>query len=746
MSAADKKIAFFFKPRLNLKAPTASVESSSPQSEKKKSGRVSNKKVKSSAAGVQDDASANKITHPNEEILSNDTQSVDNSEIDAYDIDAAVGTYIPSATTTNNNNVVEVDDVFLMDTNETSPTLVSGFPIPVRLEDDDSKASSSQIQSPYTAVTGSRPQREAKKQVSVILGQLTRKTRSRPPSETQQQLVKQNLSASEQFSNGDDQSSTTNNNDYAFDEEEHQQPPILPQSTEKVGIKLKFNLRSQSVRDANEVDDSEYVNPVEEDYSNGSSDDRLKIVELPSTEHEESMDEQEEEDVEDNNSEEEEQAFASPLVEMSYVSDEHSIQPQIATSKTKTSRKQLLSRLIGQSSNTLSLETSPIKSNTQLAEANQGELEKTPTLINEVRQTKSGRVIRYTPYFKELLHGVTPTTSLPPTIPTEQQPPPSKSKSKRSTKKKTQVSTQEQQNLEDDLDAINMAIKSEAANDIDFEINEQEDEEPDEEFGEDDDEIPNESDDDSYIEDGPNEDDQLMLSIPKDNLDGFSLWSIKYRQRHSHESVDNQTLCRSWKKMSLHDRKRWCLKAEAENHHFQKVVIKHELPHQQKSPKKSSKRQQPQSQTETTTPILLQKTLNQYAKQIHPQTTPLENLQTTKSSKTAIRPPNAFARQHQQQQQQQQHVKTYDVVDIAAGIYLLGESLTKMSEKVRQLGHLNPRATSVENLSTILFDGTLCACNLMACLGNEIVQSSTESKQITSKLMENVGIILPGLG
>ncbi|CAF4190619.1 unnamed protein product, partial [Rotaria magnacalcarata] len=96
--------------------------------------------------------------------------------------------------------------------------------------------------------------------------------------------------------------------------------------------------------------------------------------------------------------------------------------------------------------------------------------------------------------------------------------------------------------------------------------------------------------------------------------------------------------------------------------------------------------------------------------------------------------------------------KNYDVADIAAGIYLLGESLTKMGEKVRQLGHLNPRgtsaATSIDNLSAILFDGTLCACNLMACLGNEIIStnsSTSKSDPLTNKLMENVGIILPGL-
>jgi len=75
-----------------------------------------------------------------------------------------------------------------------------------------------------------------------------------------------------------------------------------------------------------------------------------------------------------------------------------------------------------------------------------------------------------------------------------------------------------------------------------------------------------------------------------------------------------------------------------------------------------------------------------------------------------------------------------------------------MGEKVRQLGHLNPRgtsaATSIDNLSAILFDGTLCACNLMACLGNEITStnpSTSKSDPLTNKLMENVGIILPGL-
>ena len=222
-------------------------------------------------------------------------------------------------------------------------------------------------------------------------------------------------------------------------------------------------------------------------------------------------------------------------------------------------------------------------------------------------------------------------------------------------------------------------------------------------------------------------------------LDGYSLWAMKYRARHRTMALDDKRLYRTWKKMSAHDRQRWCLKAEKENFHYPitaellKATTTSETPTAGKPAKTTKRKKGGDDQP----PILLQKTLNQYSKQ--------------QPSLSSIRPPTAFVKQPVTPTAIAPP-KNYDVVDIAAGIYLLGESLTKMGEKVRQLGHLNPRgtsaATSIDNLSAILFDGTLCACSLMACLGNEITtnnSSSTRSDPLTNKLMENVGIILPGL-
>jgi hypothetical protein len=264
-------------------------------------------------------------------------------------------------------------------------------------------------------------------------------------------------------------------------------------------------------------------------------------------------------------------------------------------------------------------------------------------------------------------------------------------------------------------------------------------------------------------------------SISSEMLDGYSLWAMKYRARHRSMSLDDKRLYRTWKKMSAHDRQRWCLKAEKENYHY---PITAELlkttasntsittatattamssttmnntgvtidAHTGSKSNKSTKRKKTNDEHP---PILLQKTLNQYSKQ--------------QTSMSAIRPPNAFVKSTLVPVTATSTIattsttisppKNYDVADIAAGIYLLGESLTKMGEKVRQLGHLNPRgtsaATSIDSLSAILFDGTLCACNLMACLGNEITSmnstSTMRSDALTNKLMENVGILLPGL-
>jgi hypothetical protein len=222
-------------------------------------------------------------------------------------------------------------------------------------------------------------------------------------------------------------------------------------------------------------------------------------------------------------------------------------------------------------------------------------------------------------------------------------------------------------------------------------------------------------------------------------LDGYSLWAMKYRARHRAMTFDDKRLYRTWKKMSAHDRQRWCLKAEKENYHYPITAefLKASISVDPSTPSKSTKTTKRKKAVDDQTPILLQKTLNQYSKQ--------------QPSLSAIRPPNAFVKQPTTPTIVSPP-KNYDIADIAAGIYLLGESLTKMGEKVRQLGHLNPRgtsaATSIDNLSAILFDGTLCACNLMACLGNEITStnsSTSKSDPLTNKLMENVGIILPGL-
>ena len=226
-------------------------------------------------------------------------------------------------------------------------------------------------------------------------------------------------------------------------------------------------------------------------------------------------------------------------------------------------------------------------------------------------------------------------------------------------------------------------------------------------------------------------------SISSEMLDGFSLWAMKYRARHRTIVLDDKRLYRTWKKMSAHDRQRWCLKAEKENYHYPITaeLLKASISTDSSAPAaKTSKGTKRKKTSDDHQPILLQKTLNQYSKQ--------------QPSLSTIRPPNAFVKQPAVVAPP----KNYDIVDIAAGLYLLGESLTKMGEKVRQLGHLNPRgtsaATSIDNLSAILFDGTLCACNLMACLGMEITStnpSTSKSDPLTNKLIENVGIILPGL-
>ena len=234
-------------------------------------------------------------------------------------------------------------------------------------------------------------------------------------------------------------------------------------------------------------------------------------------------------------------------------------------------------------------------------------------------------------------------------------------------------------------------------------------------------------------------------SISSEMLDGYSLWAMKYRARHRSMSLDDKQLYRTWKKMSAHDRQRWCLKAEKENFHYPitaallKGTTNNATNETTTSSTKPSKTPKRKKGADEQAPILLQKTLNQYSK-----TQPSFSTASGRTSTPFIKQPTTPT--------VNAPPKNYDVLDIAAGIYLLGDSLTKMGEKVRQLGHLNPRgasaAASIDSLTAILFDGTLCACNLMACLGNEITSTNAtpnRSDPLTNKLMENLGILLPGL-
>jgi hypothetical protein len=79
------------------------------------------------------------------------------------------------------------------------------------------------------------------------------------------------------------------------------------------------------------------------------------------------------------------------------------VSPTKKKSTAPSSRKKVISHLIGTSSNTLTLdEPSPTKI---LPHESQ---------FSEVKQTKSGRTIKYTPYFKELVQGATISPPLSP--------------------------------------------------------------------------------------------------------------------------------------------------------------------------------------------------------------------------------------------------------------------------------------------------------------------------------------------
>jgi hypothetical protein len=165
-------------------------------------------------------------------------------------------------------------------------------------------------------------------------------------------------------------------------QQQEQQPENPPTQTPK--IKLKFNLRSQSVQDTS--DDRIITNITNEtndlsDDESSDNDTRLKI--------------------DDNHGNFDEQD--SPLPIKHNESSSMIISPTTKQKQQQSSRKKVISHLIGTTTNTLSLdEPSPIK------------IPPNDSQFSEVKQTKSGRTIKYTPYFKELVQGATIS---PPTSP-----------------------------------------------------------------------------------------------------------------------------------------------------------------------------------------------------------------------------------------------------------------------------------------------------------------------------------------
>jgi hypothetical protein len=186
------------------------------------------------------------------------------------------------------------------------------------------------------------------------------------------------------------------------------QPENPPTATPK--IKLKFNLRSQSVQDTS--DDriiTNVTNETNEFLSDESSDNdtRLKI--------------------DDNNGNFEEPDSPLPI--------KHEESPLTIVSpsrkKQQSSRKKVISHLIGTTTNTLSFdEPSPIK------------LPFNDSQFSEVKQTKSGRTIKYTPYFKELVQGATIS---PPSSPVHSTAQP---------KRPSTYAKKKQTSIKADLDAI----------------------------------------------------------------------------------------------------------------------------------------------------------------------------------------------------------------------------------------------------------------------------------------------------
>ena len=171
-----------------------------------------------------------------------------------------------------------------------------------------------------------------------------------------------------------------------------------PTPTPTPKIKLKFNLRSQSVQDTS--DDRIITNVTYEkaDLSADESSDnemRLKI---------------------DDSYEKQDSPLATKEEETSLV--------MVSPSKKKqqSSRKKVISRLIGTTANTLAIdEPSPVK------------ILPHDSQFSEVKQTKSGRTIKYTPYFKELVQGATISPPLSPIHSTPQPKRPSMHSKKKQT-------------------------------------------------------------------------------------------------------------------------------------------------------------------------------------------------------------------------------------------------------------------------------------------------------------------------
>ncbi len=189
---------------------------------------------------------------------------------------------------------------------------------------------------------------------------------------------------------------------------QEEQAETPPTTTPK--IKLKFNLRSQSVQDTS--DDRIITNVTSE--TNDLSDD-------------ESSDNETRLKIDDNHGNFDEQGSPTPM--------QHEELPPMVFSPSKkkpqSSRKKVISHLIGTTANTLSLdEPSPIK------------IPPNDSQFSEVKQTKSGRTIKYTPYFKELVQGATIS---PPSSPVHTTTP---------AKRPSSYSKKKQTSIKADLDAI----------------------------------------------------------------------------------------------------------------------------------------------------------------------------------------------------------------------------------------------------------------------------------------------------